>query len=49
MNFEIEFQPVGYKIRAKLNTKLEKNSEKKNFQQEISKRKKNFADRSGDC
>ena len=40
MNFEFEFRPVDYKIRAK----LEKKILTRNF-----KKKKNFADWLGDC
>ena len=49
MNFELEFPPVGYKIRTKLNLKLEKKLEKFFVNKKFQKEKKNFADRSGDC
>ena len=49
MNFEIEFRPVGCKILAKLNTKLEKKIREKIFSTRNFKKKIIFADRSGDC
>ena len=43
MKFEIEFRSVGYKIRAKLNTKPEeKKIEKKRFFNQIFQKENNF-------